>query len=255
MQRSFSPGTDVRRVFAGASAGPWTALVTSSFVALARATGDDSWVPRGERVWATGLLRTWGVRVDVVGAARIPRSGPYVIMSNHSSHADVPILFATLPLVPGFIAKKELSRIPFLSMALRAGGHVLIDRADHQSGMQGIKLAAREVQAGKTIAVFPEGTRGDGATLLPFKKGAFLIAKRAGVPIIPVGIRGSHAVLRRGEILPHAMGVSVHIGEPVSQSDAKTLTVDDLCTRVRTDIATLAGLAIAEREVALNQPS
>lgn len=217
----------------------WTVLVTASGVALARATGEESFVPSAQRLWARGLLRGWGVRVDTIGAEHVDRNGTYIVMANHRSHVDVPILFMALPFVPGFLAKKELARIPFLAMALRAGRHVLIDRSDQSSALEALKSAATEIRSGKTIAVFPEGTRGDGERLAPFKKGGFLIAKRAGVPILPVGIRGTERILARSGRLPRGGRAAVHIGAPIPPEEVRRLNVDALSVRVKEAIMSL----------------
>jgi 1-acyl-sn-glycerol-3-phosphate acyltransferase len=235
----FSAGRLGRALFVA----PWTMLVTASAVTLAKTTGRPAWVPRGERLWARGLLRAWGVHVEVEWPEDLAITEPYVVMANHTSHVDVPLLFMALPFVPGFLAKKELDRVPFLSMALRAGGHVLLDRSDRGSAMQALRAAAEHVRRGNTVAVFPEGTRGDGRTLLPFKKGGFLIAKSAKVAILPVGIRGSHAVLPREAFLPRAANVRVVAGQPISSLETRRLSVNELIARVRSQIAELSGVS------------
>jgi 1-acyl-sn-glycerol-3-phosphate acyltransferase len=222
---------------------PWTALVTASAIALTKVTRSPSWVPESERLWARGLLWTWNVHVEMDWPSDLDPAGPYVVMANHTSHVDVPILFMALPFVPGFVAKKELDRVPFLSMALRAGGHVLLDRSDRMSGMRALRSAAEQIRQGNTVAIFPEGTRGDGRSLRPFKKGGFLIAKKAAVPILPVGIRGSQSVLPRGAILPQPATVRVIVGRPILPSEARSLTVDELLACVRGRLAELSGVS------------
>jgi 1-acyl-sn-glycerol-3-phosphate acyltransferase len=233
----------VRGLLGGLFIAPWTGLVTTSAVLMAKVTGEYSWVPAAERLWARGLLKAWNVDVEVVGGQGLNSTQPHVIMSNHASHADVPILFQTLPVVPGFIAKRELDRIPFLSMALRAGGHVLVDRSSQASRTRALKTAAADVRGGKTIVIFPEGTRGDGKALGPFKKGGMVLAKLSRVPIVPVGIRGSHAILPRAGFVPRSGRVSVHIGEPIPPSVTSSLTAEDLLALVRERIAELCGFS------------
>ena len=221
-------------------AAPWTMLVTVSGVLLAKTTGRARFIPQAERLWARGLLRVWGVDVEVECPQNLQLTGPYVVMANHASHIDVPILFMALPFVPGFLAKQELDRVPFLSMALRAGGHVLLDRADHMSAMRALRGAAKQIRQGKTVVVFPEGTRGDGRALLPFKKGGFILAKAAAVAILPVGIRGSSGVLPRGALLPRSAGVRVRVGQPIAADEARSHTIGQLLGRVRSQIAELS---------------
>ena len=143
-RRSSMPAVAMFRLLNGLFLPVWTAAVTVTAVTIAKLRGDHSYVTEGERFWARGLLKAWGVKVTAEHLDRLPRQGPYILMANHQSHADVPILFASLPLIPGFLAKKELARIPFLSMALRNGGHVLIDRASRNSAREALKMAAGE---------------------------------------------------------------------------------------------------------------
>ena len=219
----------------------WTATVTVSAVSVAKVSRNHSYITEGERFWARGLLKAWGVQIQAEYLHRLPPQAPYIVMANHQSHADVPILFAALPIIPGFLAKKELAKVPFLSMALRAGGHVLIDRSDKSSARHVLKVAAEEIEAGKTIAIFPEGTRGDSDTLGEFKKGGFLIAKRARVPVVPVAISGSRSIWSRDEWLPKAGCVQMRVGEPILPSEIHGLSVDALSERVRVAMLELLG--------------
>lgn len=219
----------------------WTAAVTLGAVTVARIKREARLVTEGERVWARGLLKTWGVQVEAEGLEHLPEQGPYLLMANHQSHADVPILFATLPVIPGFLAKKELAKIPILAMALRNGGHVLIDRADRGHSMRALKIAASEIRSGKTLAIFPEGTRGREDRLAPFKKGGFLIAKKAAVPVVPVAITGSRHILPRDALFPRSGAVRVRVGPPISPEEIRGLDASALAERVSENIATLLG--------------
>jgi 1-acyl-sn-glycerol-3-phosphate acyltransferase len=242
-----NPAAMLRRVAGGLAAPPWTMLVTVASIGVAKLTGEERWVRRGEKLWARGLLGAWGVRVTVVDRYDLDPSQPIVVMANHSSHIDVPLLFMSLGVVPGFIAKKELERVPFVAMALRAGGHVLLDRADRQSAMRALKLASDHVREGRTIAVFPEGTRGNGQVLGEFKKGGFLIAKRAAAAILPVGIRGSRAVLHPGSVLPTGGSVSVHVGRLITPDVVRSLPLNALCERVAAEVSSLSAVPTDSR--------
>jgi 1-acyl-sn-glycerol-3-phosphate acyltransferase len=222
----------------------WTVGVTCVAAAAARISRDRRFADGGQRLWGRGLLKAWGVSLTVEGAENICIGQAQIIMANHSSHVDIPVCFAALPIVPGFLAKKELSRIPFLSLALREGNHVLVDRADGGSALQAVKGAAAEIRRGKTVAIFPEGTRGDGRSLMPFKRGGFLIAKRAAVPVVPIGIIGTRDILAPGEYLPRAGKVRVRIGTPISAGEVRRLGTSRLELTVRQRIAELSGLAL-----------
>jgi len=225
---------------------PWTAVMVTGAVGAAGITGDGDLFRRMERVWAKGLTRVWGVDVEVFGAENIDPAQSCVIMSNHASHVDIVALFLALPVVPGFLAKSELDKVPFLSAALRAGGHVVIDRGKHASAVETLKAAADEVRGGKTIAVFPEGTRGDSATVGKFKKGGFHVAKAACVPIVPVGVRGSRDVLPKHGRLLMPGRVEVHIGKPISAADVVATPIDELVARTRAEVIALSAMPARE---------
>ena len=219
----------------------WTAGVTLSAVIVARLKREARHIAEGERLWARGLLGFWGVEVETEGLEHLPEQGPYILMANHQSHADVPILFSTLPIIPGFLAKKELAKIPFLAMALRNGGHVLIDRADRSHATRALKIAADEIRSGKTLAIFPEGTRGRQDRLAPFKKGGFLIAKKARVPVIPLAISGSRHILPRDTVFPRSGKVRVSVGPRISPEEIRNLDVNGLSERVYQSMSALLG--------------
>jgi 1-acyl-sn-glycerol-3-phosphate acyltransferase len=171
--------------------GLWTVFMVIAAVSAGVLMRDPDLFKRAQRVWARGLLQVWGVELHVVGAERVDLSKSYVVMANHLSYVDIVVLFLALPMIPGFLAKRELAKVPFLAMAIRSGGHVLIDRGRRESAVESIKNAADQVRGGRTVLIFPEGTRGDSDTIGDLKKGGFHLAKSAVVPILPVGVRGS----------------------------------------------------------------
>ena len=122
-------------------------------------------------------------------------------------------------------------RIPFLAQALRSGGHVLIDRAKHGDAMAALERAAVQVRAGKTVLIFPEGTRGDSDTVGIFKKGGFHLARAAQVPILPVGLRGSRSVFPRGSLLPRPGRIEVHIGPEIPVTEVARYELGEMLPR------------------------
>lgn len=215
-----------------------------SVVALARtiATGDHSIVSRMTPGWSNGLARAWGMEVVAHGRHHVHAGETYVMMANHRSHTDIVALFEALPVLPGFLAKQELRRIPFFGRAMEVGGHVFIDRTKRAQAFDAIRGAAEQVRDGATIVVFPEGTRAEQRGVKPFKKGGFHLAQQAGVPILPIGIRGS------AEILPkHGYGlrpgrVDVHIGAAIPREEVVSLPIDELVALVRSRICELSDL-------------
>jgi 1-acyl-sn-glycerol-3-phosphate acyltransferase len=201
---------------------------------------DPDFFKRMQRYWALGLTRFWGVEVEVHGAEHMRDGASYVVMANHVSYADIVALFIALPVIPGFMAKRELMRVPFLGAALRAGGHVIVDRGAHDRAMKAIEHAARQVREGRTVLIFPEGTRGDAKTVGDFKSGGFRLARSAGVPIIPVGLRGTGNVGPKNSLLFWPGKIEVHIGTPLAPDDVQALDINSLVRQVRGQIITLS---------------
>lgn len=182
-------------------------------------TGDRRTFQRFQRFWADGLARAWGMEVSAHGAAQLDPEQPYVFMANHLSHVDIVALMVALPMNVGFLAKKELGKVPFLAQAILAGGHVLIDRQDNGRAVNSMAQAAQEVANGCSLLIFPEGTRAGREVIQPFKKGGFHLARQAKVPIVPVGIRGTRAVMGREDLTIRPGRVEVHIGAPTRVSE------------------------------------
>ena len=234
------PGT-LRLLFTGS----WTASVCAALLGAHAIGRDDGQRLRQiERTWADVLARAWSMQVDAHGAEHVDPSGTYIFMANHQSHMDIVALIVALPIVPGFLAKKELRRIPILGAAMEAGGHVFIDRRQRAQAIEAIDEAARVVRGGASIVVFPEGTRHEREAVFPFKKGGFHLALSAGVPIVPIGIRGTRALLPRHSKMIRAGRASVHIGPPIMPEELTNLGLDGAMARVRTDIAALAAMPI-----------
>ncbi|MET0385665.1 MAG: lysophospholipid acyltransferase family protein [Polyangiales bacterium] len=224
----------------------WTAFMVTSAIGSSVILSDPEFFRRAQRGWARGLARFWGVELEVHGAENMPVGNSYVVMSNHASYADIVALFMALPVIPGFLAKRELTRVPFLAAALRAGGHVIIDRGRRESARQAIEAAAKQVREGKTVLIFPEGTRNDSDTIAAFKSGGFHLAKAAKVPIIPVGLRGTRAVGPKHSFLFWPGKVEVHIGAPVTTAEISDRELQPLIALVRSQIAALSAMPAPE---------
>lgn len=224
----------------------WTIAFTGAISSYAMAR--QALEPRPElfreqtRLWARMVARGAGIRVRAYGTWRLDPRGTYLLMANHQSHVDIVALFLALPMVPGFVAKAELRKIPIFGRAMQTGGHVFIDRTHRDKAFEAIAEAARDVREGGSIVVFPEGTRSSKREVLPFKKGGFHLAKQAGVPVVPVGIRGTASILPKHsvELLPGVC--EVHVGEVLSAERVASLSLDGLMDEVRARIVELSGL-------------
>ena len=176
------------------------------------------------RPWATLILLTSGVRVRVTGRDRLDTTHPAIFISNHQSHYDVLALIRSLPGQYRIIAKKELFSIPVFGWALALSGFIKLDRGDRSQARASLDLAAARVRAGRSVVVFPEGTRSPDGKLLPFKKGGFILAIESGAPVIPISISGSRAVLGKETLDIKRGAIDVVFGAPIP---TRGLTYDD----------------------------
>lgn len=145
-------------------------------------------------VWGRAALALAFVRVRRRGWEHVESGRQYVVMSNHRSHFDALLLYGHLGLRFLWVMKRELRRVPFLGPACARLGHIFVDRKDHVQAVQALRDGLRRA-AGCSVLFFPEGTRSSTRELLPFKKGGFVLASGAGLPILPVTVRGSERVL------------------------------------------------------------
>ena len=233
----------IRSVANAGHAVAWTVFMCSVAVPIYAVTRDRSRFQKMQRFWAEKLAQAWGMEVSAHGTDQLDTSQTYVFMANHLSHADIVALFCALPMNVGFLAKKELSKVPFLAQAILAGGHVLVDRKDNSSAVTSMSQAARDVAAGCSLVIFPEGTRAGREVVQPFKKGGFHLARQANVQVVPVGIRGTRSVMGKEDLVIRPGPVEVHVGQPVHVSSfANALVCSDY---VRARVSELAAMPCA----------
>ncbi len=188
------------------------------------------------RIWGRSILRVSGIRVSVQGLERIDPARAYVFMSNHQSNFDIPVLLGHLPVQFRWLAKAELFRIPIFGRAMRAAGYISIDRSNRDAAFESLERAAERTRNGASIMIFPEGTRSLDGNLKPFKKGGFVMAIAAGVPIVPVAIAGTHAIMPKNTLLIRPRDVTLNILEPVDTAGAAREGKELLIERVRAAI-------------------
>jgi 1-acyl-sn-glycerol-3-phosphate acyltransferase len=155
-----------------------------------------------------------GLPVRVVGLERLP-PGACVIVANHASYVDGPLLFAWLPPRFGFVIKKEASRAPLLGLLLRRLGHHFVERTNRHEGATDARRILRALEQGEAAAFFPEGTFHPQPGLVRFHGGAFALASRTGLPVAPVAIRGTRRVFGGGRALPRWGRVEVEVLDPL----------------------------------------
>jgi 1-acyl-sn-glycerol-3-phosphate acyltransferase len=182
------------------------------------------------RVWARSLLGIAGVRVKVEGLEKLTPGASYVFASNHLSYMDTPVILAHIPADFRFMAKDGLFKIPLLGTHLGQAGHIPVPRDDPRAAVKTMSLAADTIRARNiSLLIFPEGGRSHDAILQPFKDGGAYIAIKAGVPLVPLAISGTHEILAMHSATFHRGAVTLRIGDPIPTTgmtlhDRKSLT-------------------------------
>ncbi len=185
------------------------------------------------RVWSRLILWTGRIRVDVKGVENLDPKQTVIFCSNHPSAMDIPILFVSLTVQFRFLAKRSLFHLPFLGWHLRRSGHIPVDRGSPRKAARGFEQAAKRIREGRSVVMFPEGSRSRVPGMLPFKNGSFYLAILAGAPIVPITLNGSREVLKPDSLHVRAGRVEVIIHKPVSTEGLQAGDVARLSEKVR----------------------
>ncbi|HLK35204.1 MAG TPA: lysophospholipid acyltransferase family protein [Polyangiaceae bacterium] len=187
--------------------------------------------------WSRAVMRNARIDLRVEGRENLGAGCTYLVMSNHQSLYDIPVLFRVVGPNVRMIAKKELFRVPVFGGALAVAGFVSIDRGDRNAAIRSLDAARSLMKSGTHVWISPEGTRSRTGQLLPFKKGAFYLALASGLPILPVTLSGTRHVLAAHGVMSNA-GASVRVTlhppiDPRPYAERGNAGRQDLMDRVR----------------------
>ena len=186
---------------------------------------------RCARAWSWLILKTTGVRVTIEGLERLTPGTTYIFVSNHQSHYDTPVVFSSLPYQLRIIAKASLAKFPCSAGTWR-GGHLFVDRRDpDRAGI--LKRWRALVSEGLSLIVYAEGTRSDDGHVARFKAGSFLLAIQAGLPIVPLAIIGTRAVMPKGRLRTEPANVTLVIHDPIQPPAIVEPTTQKRCPIAR----------------------
>jgi len=170
------------------------------------------------RWWGRVICRAAGVKVEIAGLDNLNGQGPYIFAGNHQSQFDIFAIQGHFPFDFRWLAKKELFEIPVFGHAMHRAENIPVDRAHSRQAVKSLDAAAQRISDGASVIIFPEGTRSQDGSMLPFKAGAMVLAIKARVPVVPVAITGSFAVMPKGCFLPRPGRIRIRLGEPIATS-------------------------------------
>jgi len=182
------------------------------------------------RTWSRMILKTIFSPVEVIGRENIP-SEPAVYAANHSSAMDIPLVYTNLPMQFRIMAKVELFRYPFMGWHLTRSGQIPID--EKELNLAGVKKAIKTLKNGSSLMVFPEGGRTPDGQIKKFLSGAFYMAIKAGVPVVPMAIVGAYEVLKQNTYVIHPGKMQLVIGKPIPTDGYSTREMDQLAEKVK----------------------
>jgi len=216
-------------------------------IVAAGVTGRPNIVMRLGRLWSRLQFLVMGIRPTYRGLEHASGTAPRIFLANHLSALDIWALTAAVPVTTRFVSKRSVFWIPVLGQAMAVAGFVPIDRKDRRRAVESLAKAAERIGGGASVILFPEGTRSRDGRLAPFKKGAFHLALRAGVPVVPVAISGTGKVVRPRSMVVTPGPVNVTFESPIEVAPFLPDDVEGLSARVRGAIvAHLAADEVAE---------
>jgi 1-acyl-sn-glycerol-3-phosphate acyltransferase len=214
----------LRKLFCMFVAGASSAVLFFPTIVVAFVFGGDAsiWICR--HLWSPILLWAGGARLVVHGQENVDPKRPTIYVSNHQSTLDIPAHFVTVPVNFRYVAKSQLLWVPFIGWYLWLAGHILVNRSNRTAAIESLKRAGQQIRNGTSIFLYPEGTRSPDGRILPFKKGPFALALEARVPICPVTIEGTGAIMPKNSwnIVPGP--IHVKFGKPI---DTTGFAADD----------------------------
>ncbi|HSY51820.1 MAG TPA: lysophospholipid acyltransferase family protein [Thermoanaerobaculia bacterium] len=209
---------------------------------IALISSSSPWIDSVIRLWGRLMLWGAGIRIRGDGVERIDRARRYILIANHHSYFDIPCIFAAIPQPIRFMAKKSLFSIPIFGWAIGRAGFIPIDRKNRRTAVKSFDLAVDRIRKGNTIVIFPEEGRSHAPAMRPFQRGAFLLAIRSELPILPLAIDGTYEAFKVGarRITPGV--VTVRVGTPIETVGLSVRAKDTLLDQSRAQIEALLGL-------------
>lgn len=226
------------------------AIVAPLLIALVVVTKNENFLYSPVRLFIRAGLAMVGVRVEVTGLERLDPNQTYIFTPNHQSLIEVPLCVTYLNRNIAYLGKKEVFKYPIFGYGIRLIGVVPVDRSNTTAAVESARRATENLRRGKSYAVYPEGTRSPDGRLLPFKKGAFMMAIDAGVPVVPISISGATEIMPKAQIKVFPSTVRITVHEPISTEGYSKENIAELMQLTREKILS----ALSEEQTAPAEP-
>lgn len=184
------------------------------------------------KFWSKALIKIAGVKIISENIENIPGNEPVIFIANHQSYFDIPVLYATIPSEFRILAKKSLFFIPIFGWHLYLSKNISIERNNPLKASKAIRKAQEALKNNVSILLFPEGTRSINGKLQPFKKGAFFLSKKVNKKIVPIVIKGTSEVLKKGSIKVKKALVFINFLSPISEKEINNLSQEELSAKI-----------------------
>ena len=211
-------------------------ILAPILIVLRLLTGNENMIYSPVRLFVRLGLWLVGVKVEVTGRERLDPAQAYIFTPTPQSLIEVPLFVTYLGRNPAYRAKKEVFKYPIFGYGIGLMGVVPVDRSNSPSAVESAKAATEMLRRGKSYVVYPEGTRSPDGRLLPFKKGAFMMAIDAGVPIVPVSVSGATRIMPKAKIEVHPSTVRLTVHDPIPTTDYSRDNVAELVALTRQQI-------------------
>lgn len=219
-----------------------TIPIATTIMAITVFSSNAGLIDRLIRLWARALVRAAGIDLHIENVERIDPAKRYILVANHYSYFDIPCILAAIPQPIRFMAKKSLFSIPIFGWALTRSGFVPVDRKNRRTAVKSFDLAAERIRKGNTVVVFPEEGRSRERTMRPFQRGAFLLALKSELEMVPMAIDGTYDVFRVGAKAITPGRVTIRVGTPIPCAGLTLRDKERLAAESRTQIQDLLGL-------------
>jgi len=215
------------------------AIVAPFLLLLCRIFNNENLIYSPVRFFVRLGLALVNVRVEVNGIERLDPNQTYIFTPNHQSLIEVPLFVTYLGCNPAYLGKKEVFKYPIFGYGIRMVGVVPVDRSNSPAAVESAKVATENLKRGKSYVVYPEGTRSKDGRLLPFKKGAFMMAIDAGVPVVPISVSGATRIMPKGQVKIFPSTVRLTIHEPIDTNGYTKENIAELMKKAQEKVLSM----------------